>query len=308
MIGELEENSIVNCIFTTVIDGWDTWCKIFHSVEVWEPLINFILAKENLPVSKIENLHPGSNAVFKSRDYVVKIFAPPELGFYGDTNYKTEKFALDFAYSHGVPVPKLVACGEINDKYDFPFMVMDYIDGVDFNVYSEKFTDDEKFEFGKRLRKITDAMNKPCEDFNGIDVIHNSDRDKRWKKFSARFKTERLEYLYSHDFGEKVFVHGDLCYDNFVIDKKGDIYILDFADAVMAPVCYEYALVSCLFHFDEAYLRGYFGEYKTDEIVDICFDGILIHEFGMEIIMDFAKVEEIDCLNDLRDKLWDLIK
>jgi len=302
----------MNNIFKTEIDGWDTWCKIYHTIEVWEPLVNFILEKENLPVSKIENLSPGTNAVFKSGDYVVKIFAPIESGLDGGRDFETEKFSLSFACSHGVTVPRLVACGEINDKYDFSYMVMDYIDGVDFNEYSENFTDDDKFAFAKRLREITDRMNKPCEDFNGIDVIFDKDRHKRWENYSENFKRERLEYLKNHDFGEKVFIHGDLCGDNFVIDKKGGIYIIDFADAVMSPVCYEHAhIAGALFNYDKSYLRGYFGDYKIDELVDICFDGILIHNFGGEFITwgkMGKKVEEIDCLADLRDKLYEVIK
>jgi len=297
---------MVKNVFTTEIDGWETWCKIFHSIEVWEPLVNFILEKNNLPVSKIENLHPGSNAVFKSGEYVVKIFAPEELGFYGEANYKTEKFALSFAQSHGVTVPNLIAYGEINDKYDFPYMVMDYINGVDFSAASAKFTEDEKFAFGKHLREITDKMNKPCENFNGIDVIRDEDRHKRWQDCSGNFKRERLEYLNSHDFGEKIFIHGDLCEDNFIIDDKGNIYIIDFADAVLSPQCYEHAHIasSGLFNFDKSYLRGYFGEYNIDELADICFDGILLHEFGKWIITDgLAKIEEINCLADLRERI-----
>jgi len=298
---------MVKNIFTTEIDGWKTWCKIFHSIEVWKPLINFILKKESLPVSEIEELAPGTNAVFKVGGYVVKIFTPKESGLDGERDYKTEKYALDFAYSHGVTVPKLIAFGEIKDKYDFYYMIMDYIDGVDFNIYSAKFTDEDKFEFGKRLRKITDAINKPCEDFNGIDVIRDEGRYERWKKYSEKFKAKRLEYLRSHDFGEKVFVHGDLCYDNFVIDKRGGVYILDFADAVMAPVCYEHAhLVFELFAFDKAYLRGFFGEYDAERLADVCFDGILIHDFGGSIVGDVIdKSREIDCLDDLREKIWE---
>ena len=304
-------DNMADFVFKTEIDGWDTWCKIFHSIEVWEPLINFILEKNNLPVSKIENLHPGSNAVFKSGGYVVKIFAPEELGFYGETNYQTEKFSLDFAYSHGVTVPKLIACGEINDKYDFPYMIMDYIDGLSFEKASENFTDGEKFEFGKRLREITDKLNRPCEDFNGIDVIHDKDRHKRWENYSERFKTERLEYLKNHDFGGKVFVHGDLCEDNFIIDNKGNIYIIDFADAVLAPVCYEHAhLIGCIFNYDKSYLHGYFGDYNADELTDTCFDGLLIHDFGGEFITwdNTAKIEDISCLADFREWLYNKIK
>jgi len=296
--------------FDGEIDGWDSWCKIFHSVEVWKPLVNFILEKESLPVSQVENLHPGSNAVFKSGEYVVKIFAPKKLGANGSGAYKTEKFGMSFAYFHGVTVPKLIASGEINDKYDFPYMVMDYIKGVDFTEASEKFSDGDKFMFGKRMRDITDKMNKPCKNFNRIDV---KKRHRRWNKikFSERFKAERLEYLKSHDFGEKVFIHGDLCEDNILIDAENNIYIIDFADSVKSPRCYEHAHLasSGLFNFDKAYLRGYFGDYKTDELLDICFDGILLHDFGAWIIdPGIAKTEDVKSLKDFREALYERIK
>ena len=65
-------------LFQNNIHNLSSWGQVFQSIEAWEPLINFILKKEKLPVSKIENLEPGSNAVFKSGSHVVKIFAPKE--------------------------------------------------------------------------------------------------------------------------------------------------------------------------------------------------------------------------------------
>jgi len=298
-----------NNIFSGDIYDWESWGKIYHSIEIWEPLVHFILEKEHLPISEVENLSPGTNAVFKSGSHVVKIFCPKESGLDGSVDYKTELFALSFVRFHGVSVPKLIAFGDVHDKYDFSYMIMDYIDGVDFIGASANFNDEEKFAFGKRLRDITDLMNKPCEDFNGIDV---KKRHERWNKFSQSFKSERLEYLKSHDFGEKVFIHGDLCEDNFIIDSNGRIYIIDFADAVMAPICYEHAhIASQLFNFDKSYLRGYFGDYKTDELVDICFDGILLHDFGESIIKDYIAEPQqikINFLKDVRNGLYELIK
>jgi thiamine kinase-like enzyme len=150
-------------------------------------------------------------------------------------------------------------------------------------------------------------MNKPCKNFNSVDV---KQRHKRWNKdyeFPESFKTERLEYIKNHDFGEMIFIHGDLCEDNILIDNKNNIYIIDFADAVKAPQSYEHAhLVTELFNFDKSYLRGYFGGYATDELVDICFDGILLHDFGGYIVNDYlGKAESINCLKDLRDRLYD---
>jgi serine/threonine protein kinase len=297
-------------IFNAVISGFSSWGKIYQSVEAWKSLVNFILEKEKLPVSKIENLKPGTNAVFKAGKYVVKIFAPKESGFDGSRDYETEKYAMSFACSLGVSVSKLISSGKIDDKYNFLYMIMEYIDGEDFNEYTKDFSDKEKIIIAKRLREITDSFNKECELFNGIDVIHDKNRHKRWDNYSDKFRQERLEYLDNNVFGEKVFVHGDLCYDNLLIDNKGNIHIIDFADSVVAPLVYEHAhLASVLFNFDKSYLYGYFGEYAVDSIIDLCFDGLLIHDFGGDIVLqNIARANEINCLNDLRDKLYGLLQ
>ena len=282
-----------------------SWEHIFRSIEAWESLINFILVKEKLPVSKIENLKPGTNAVFRSGKYVVKIYAPEESGINYSTDYKSEIFAINYALSSGISVPKIITYGEIDDKYFFQYIIMEYINGLDFNEYSVNFNDKEKTKLGARIREITDLFNKQCENFNGIDVIHDRNRHKRWDRYSENFKTERLEYLKSHAFGEKVFVHGDLCYDNLIIDKKDNIHIIDFADSVLAPINYEHGhLAAVLFGFDESYLRGYFGKYNADDIVDLCFNGLIIHDFGGDIVSEkIANADKLFCLNDFRNEL-----
>jgi aminoglycoside phosphotransferase len=296
-------------LFNCNILNSDSWEKIFQSIAVWEPIINFILEKEKLPLAKIENLKPGTNAVFKVGDYVVKIFAPKESGFNGDTDYKSEIFALSFAQSMNVSTSELIVSGEIHDKYYFPYMIMKYIDGIDFNQYTENSNDNEKYMIAQRIREITDLLNRQCEPFNGIDVVHDKNRHIRWDKYSENFRIERLKYLATHNSGEKIFVHGDLCFDNIIIDNKGVIHFIDFADSVIAPQVYEHAhLASVLFNFDKSYLRGYFDDYKVDELVNLCFDGLLIHDFGGDIVQNIFKINEITCLKDLHDKLFEIIK
>jgi len=56
-------------------------------------------------------------------------------------------------------------------------------------------------------------------------------------------------------------------------------------------------------------LKDYKGDYKTEEVLDICFDGILLHDFGGWIIEDgLAKPEELNSLKDFRDALYEKLK
>lgn len=296
-------------LFTHEINGWDSWRKIYQSISVFEPLIKHIFEKEKLPFSRIEHCTPGTNAIFKIGDYILKIIAPMEAGTDSSEEFNAEVFANNRVASLGVPVPNIIAFGNIEDKYRFSYIVMEYIEGKEFNKVTKHLTCEEKVETGRKLRILTDIFNKPCKPFNKVDVLYDLNRQKRWEKYPESFKRERLNYINSHNFGEKVFVHGDLNGDNILLTHDKKLYIIDFADAVLAPISYEHALIVCeLFQFDKAYLKGYFGNYEIDELVEICFNGILIHDFGGDIVRErIGEINEFTNLEVLRKKLYELL-
>jgi RIO-like serine/threonine protein kinase len=56
-----------------------------------------------------------------------------------------------------------------------------------------------------------------------------------------------------------VYVHGDLNPDNILVGKHGEIYIIDYADALTAPVEYELPSLICeSFGFEFPFMGGYF--------------------------------------------------
>ncbi|GGH77249.1 serine/threonine protein kinase [Pullulanibacillus pueri] len=297
-------------LFTAEINGWSSWGKVFQSISTFKPLIRHIFAEENLPLSKIERCTPGTHAVFRVGDYVIKIFAPEESGFDGTVDFETEVFAMQRATMLGVSVPKLMTCGALQVQYRFSYLIMEYKSGIEFNKLSPTLTFEQKVAIGQRLRVITNTLNQPCDAFNQIDVIHGENRQQRWEKYAERFKRERLDYISSHDFGEKVFVHGDLNGDNILLSPEKELTIIDFADAVLAPAVYEQALIVCeLFQFNKAYMQGYFGDYTVDAITDLCFNGLLIHDFGGDIIEQrVGPVDQINSLEALHRCLYLCIK
>ena len=140
--------------FTHDIHDWISWSKVFQDILAWETLIEYIFRIEDLPYAKIEHLTPGTNAVFKSGDYVVKIFAPKESGMDMYSDYTTEKFGLVRTESLKIPVPRLIRSGVIHDKYEFMYMIMEYVDAEEMVKVEESFTDLQKEKTGRKLRVI----------------------------------------------------------------------------------------------------------------------------------------------------------
>jgi fructosamine-3-kinase len=299
-------------LFNFTINGWQSWGKVFQSIESFTPLIHYIFRRESLPVSNIENLTPGSNAVFKVGGYVIKIYAPIESGLDTKPDYDTELFGIGYAHKSGVAAPKIIAAGEIRDRYLFRYLIIEYINGSSFGDIMESLTDDDKIDFGKRLRMITDKLNRPVGNAFGlrsIDIIDTAVHNKRWDIFPAPFNNERLEYLKqmktSEMFNGNVFVHGDLNADNIILSGDGEIYLIDFADSLSAPIIYEkVVIIAELFQFDKSFLRGYLGNYDVDCMVKLCLDGLMIHDFGAGIInARVSAAAEIDSLDTLKRKL-----
>lgn len=296
-------------LFRETVKNWSDWGKVFQSIPAFAPLVDEILRRENLPSAPVENLTPGTNAVFKVGSYVVKIFSPKESGIDGAADMETELFATKFAHDNGVNAPKIVAVGEICDKYDFKYLVMSFERGVQFGDAVGSMSDDRKHAVGRELRRLTDRMDIPCERFNRSDPLDGSLGADRWEKFSERFKIERMSRISSQDYGKSVFVHGDLNPDNILIDGDGSLTVLDFADALCAPICYEHALVASeLFHFDNALLHGFFGEYDPKSLANLILDGLLIHAFGGDVIAQrVCPPSELDGLDDLYRKLLEKV-
>lgn len=297
-------------LFTEQINSWQDWGQVFQSIPAFTPLVRYIIQKENLPIAEINNLTPGTNAVFHIGDYVIKIFAPKESGKDQTPDMKTEIFASKRANALGIAAPKVIADGFICDKYRFGYLITEYINGQEFLKAEKEMTPNMKINAGRQLRQISDAMNTPCEPFNNIDIFSDEYVKSRFTEFPERFRKERLSYIKDHCYSASVFVHGDLFGDNVIVSDNGEFYIIDFADAVLAPVCYEYALIAIdFFRFDKHLMKGFFGDIGLDRLTEICFDGVLIHNFGDDVVDEhLGKPEEFKCLDDLRNRIYEKIE
>ena len=304
-------------LFIEQINDFDDWFgKVFQSIPAFMQLIEHIFWKENLPLATIENMPPGTNAVFKVGNYVIKIFVPPiisEKDIDFGTSVDVELFGIKWANARGVPSPKLIVEGAVEDKYFFRYMIMEYLHGTMLNDIESHLTYEDKVIIGQNMRKITDKLNAPCENFTPFDVLQHALDNDNWcdEGFPATLEAERLEYLAGLTINEndKVYCHGDLHGGNVLVDDKRNVYIVDFADAMYAPKEYEQLyIVSSLFCFEKPYMLGYFGDYAVEDIVDLCMTWLPIHAWGHSATEGNLKpAKEITSFAVMRERLYNLI-
>ncbi|MDD3831810.1 MAG: phosphotransferase [Clostridia bacterium] len=284
-------------LFTEEINNWQDWTQVYRSINAFTLLSQEILLRHSLPIAQLELLMAGTNAVFRAGEYVVKIYAPYQSGKDQTPDMNTEIYASTRAVELGVHLPEIVGCGYIQDKYRFGYIITRFIDGKSFEDIYHTLSAELKLNFGRRLRQYTDRLNTPCEAFNNLDIF--SDEYSNFCSFPDSFILERQSYKATHQYTPNVFIHADIFSDNVIVDGSGEIYLIDYADALLAPVCVEHALfVLDLFHFDKLLMQGYFGTVDVDEMVEMVLSGALL--LGENIIMEYfdnpCDITTLDCL------------
>jgi len=309
-------------LFTEVLGDEESWGRICQRLDVFEPLIKRILIHESLPIEAITNTKPSANAVYKVGNLIVKIFAPKESRHNAESVYQTELFGQARALSLGVPVPKICASGIIKDKYEFPYIVSEFVDGVELKDLFDNMSPNERYVLGQRLRKVSDKLNTPCKPFNEFDCIGSAEGGHvGWLidlGFGEKYLNERKEYIFSLglDKDDLVFCHGDFDLCNVLCDKSGELCLLDFADSILAPACIEHMTIALSANFDSSFIRGYFGELSIDELVDICFNGFMFSINGAWTLANSTNLKltdgrafsAVDSLADFKVQLYEYIK
>lgn len=291
-------------LFNHTIRDLEDWGKLFQNIDIFEPIAEYIFRQHNIAFSGIDKCTPGSNAVFRADKYIIKIFAPEESGIGGESDFITEQFGIRRANQLHIAAPKLYAAGAVYDKYVFRYLILEYIEGESLAEISNALSSAERIEIGRGLRDIVTKMDTSCEKFNS-HVLFGKSAEDRWKVFSPKFQLERKEYLKNQGAAAAVYVHGDLNPDNIIIGKNNGIYIIDFADALTAPAELELAAVICDgFQFAPDYVKGFCGEYNKNVLVEKLLYGVLIHDYGVNIIRDnICDPNEIYSLEELRDRI-----
>jgi tRNA A-37 threonylcarbamoyl transferase component Bud32 len=274
-------------LFQKDINDWNSWGAVYQSINDFQKLIEEIFKREKLfGYEHISQLTPGTNAVFKVGNTVIKIFAPIESGAKTDEDYCAELQSMERANTLRIRAPKLIAASHIQDKYVFRYLIMEYIDGQSAGNALEKYTSAQKRKFVLELKENLMKMNcTPTEEVNESLVKERSNHNMAWNSYPITIQSQIKEIVKQYDLSECVYVHGDLTADNIIIDKQDDLYIIDFADSTIAPIEYEYPpILFDLFNYDIEMINEFNKELDYDAFIDKVFMGTLLHAFGAYFI------------------------
>lgn len=290
-------------LFTKTIDGWDSWGRVFCDLEAFRPLCREVLRREGLGEQPLKCATPGTNAVFLAGPYVLKLFVPVQSGVDTLTDYRVEQRMLWHAASLGVRAPRLVASGEIEDKYLFRYLILERVSGLSADQLLALAPNQQETLLRALAQDIFRLHREPPSEelLEALTPPPSAEKNERWQKVPPSLAGELLALSSTAKGLPAVLVHGDLTRDNLLlrpVGTKGEDYEpvwIDFADSHLAPACYELpplvfelllgepGLVRLLCRL----LKEQDEEYTPETFLHRLLLGVSLHEFGGDILREY---------------------
>lgn len=289
-------------LFGRVIDGWQAWSEVYCDAEAFLPLVQAIYRQAGMAVpTRLGQLTPGTNAVFRHAGTVVKVFAPVESGFDSSHDYLVETAMLAYAQQQGIRTSRLLAQGQVEDAYLFRYVILEYVEGAEAGRYVSESSVEEKDRFAGDVRRLCEALHRPCAGLlPPIDLKERARTNKRLDALPGPLREDMRRRVKRLTWTEDVIVHGDMTGENLLVTQDGEPVLIDFADSVSGPAWYELApLAFELFRADKALVNAYRGQDDLRVFVGQVLDALALHDFGANILLDFAQREDI-ALQDFR--------
>ena len=288
-------------LFHERIYNWEDWGKVFQSIPAFSPLAEEIYRREGFPFAPLENLTPGTNAVFRAGNTVVKIFFPKESGLDPMPDFQNEAAVCGYLTEQGVSAPRLLAQGQIKDTYDFFYLITEYAEGQEAGDFLAAASPAKKRQFVRELKEILRTLNRPAEGIiPSIDLLRRTMENPRLSRVPPTLAEEMRQRAQGLDISRRVLVHGDLTGENLLVTHEGKIVVIDCADACLAPAWYELGpIVFELFRCDDFLLREFAG--SEQDFIERVLDSVCLHDFGADLLRTAAEREKIPCFAHLEE-------
>ncbi len=298
-------------LFAHTIQNWEDWADVYQSIPAFTPLIQEIFRREGLPFSPLSPLTPGTNAVFRSGELVVKVFFPRESGLDPEGDFQNEGAVCRLLIQRQVPVPRLLAAGRLEDRYTFPYLVTQFCPGEELGQWLPRAGQGEKLSLSRQLFWLLEQVHQEVPGLLApLDLRRRALENFRLEHIPASLARELTQRAEGADLSRPVLVHGDLTGENVLVSPQGAPVLLDWADACLAPSWYELPpLVFGPLGADPALLAPWMDQ-GLEPFLEQVLDGLALHDFGPDILREaaqaagrppFTTLEEVR--NYLEDKL-----
>ena len=296
-------------LFNRTLTDSNSWYNCWNSEDIYLPFLKYVYETNHIKHGEEFIPQKIANSVFRIGNTIIKIFCPPEADIKDDKLYETELEAMKFCKSKGVLTPDIICTETVYDSlYSFPYIVMNYINGIESIKAIPGYSNSQKIEFAVKLKEIANKIHVPAK----INIPQYNDPCKingLWNKMPESFREDRIRYLSSVKFPEPVFAHGDLGHINIIIDKQGFLYLIDFSESLLAPYYYDWSFIynDDDFGKDPIIMKTYFSNYKNEEFYETQTIAWLINWFGAVFInwrskemgIDFKSITSVNALRDL---------
>lgn len=276
--------------FHETIENWDDWGRVFQSIPAFSLLVREIYRRESLPWEPLQNLTPGTNAVFRVGNTVAKVFFPKESGLDPFPDFRNESAVCGWLTEKSIPTPRLLAQGKIRDKYEFYYIITEYSRGAEAGTWLQTAPPDRKIAFAQQLKVILCKLNIPADGLLApVDLLKRAVENPRLSQLPAALAEDLQNRAKALDLSQRVLVHGDLTGENLLIDEQGAVTVIDCADACLAPAWYELGpIVFELFRCDPVLLKAFAGD-NREAFVERTLDAVSLHDFGADLLREAAR-------------------
>lgn len=279
-------------LFERRICGWQDWADVFQDASAFLPLARAIYAREGLPPpGALSHLTPGTNAVFRAGETVIKIYAPEASGFSSARDFAVERAMLEHAASVEIPVSTLLASGTIEDSSIFHYLILAYVDGREAGSVLPLYRAARRERFAMELWALLAKLHQPVrKPLPPLDIRARAMNNLRLDKLPAGLARSFIERAEAAELSGAVPVHGDITGENVLIRPDGSLVLIDFADACMAPPLYELPpILFALMRGDRALVRPFIGARPFLPFVESAVTALSLHDFGPDLLLEDAE-------------------